>query len=72
MSRTLYIREAAQELGITQKALRARVARQTVPFRRWGGRIIFLTPELREYLEKLPGCRIDEALRNNRMRRGDR
>ena len=71
MSRTLYIPEAAQDLGITEKALRAKVDRRMVPFRRWGSRIVFLRGELEKYLDELPGCRIEEALENDRVRRGD-
>lgn len=70
-TKMLHIPEAAQELGITEKALRARVSRRVVPFRRWGSRIVFLRNELEKYLEELPGCQLDEALENDRMRRGD-
>lgn len=65
----LDVRSAAAFLGVTEKTLRARVARQTVPFRRLGGRVIFLKSELEAFLESLPGCDLTEALENVASRR---
>lgn len=49
-------------LGTTEKAIRARVDRRQLPFRRLGGRIIFLRSELMAFLDALPGCRPTETL----------
>ena len=49
---------------------RARVARRTVPFRRLGGRILFVRAELIRFMECLDGVKLDEALSNLRIRTG--
>jgi len=59
----------ACELGETEKALRAQVARGTIPHRRLGGRIIFLPDEVREFLNQLPGVTAQQALVNIAARR---
>jgi hypothetical protein len=63
---------AAELLGLTEKAVRARVARRCLPFRRWAGRIVFRRAELLEFVEKLDGVGLGEALANAsaRDRRG--
>lgn len=55
---------AATFLGDTEHAIRAQVARGLLPHRRRGGRIVFLRAELEEFLRRLPGVTLDEALRN--------
>lgn len=64
----LDVSAAALFLGITEKGLRARVARRMIPFKRWGGRVCFLRGELLDFLRSLDGCRVDEALQNGRER----
>ena len=66
---TLNVREAAEYLGWSEKMLRARLARRTVPFRRLGGRLLFRREELLLYLDQLDGCTLEEALFNQRQRR---
>lgn len=61
---------AAGFLGVTQKMLRARVTRGTLPFRRLGCRIIFIKSELEHFLEQLDGVTASEALDNARSRAG--
>ena len=65
----LDIATGAQFAGWTEKAMRARVGRGRVPYRRDGGRIIFLRDELETFLRRLPGVGVDEALKNERARR---
>ena len=60
----LDVKNAARLLGLTEKAVRARVARRQVPFRRLGGRVLFNRHELGQWLEKLDGCGVGEALTN--------
>jgi excisionase family DNA binding protein len=60
----LTIRDAADLLGFTEKAVRARVARQTIPFRRWGSRIYLRRSELSEFIRTLEGCEIGKATAN--------
>lgn len=58
----LSVKEAAAFLGMTQDALRARIKRRVVPFRRLGGRVMLLRSELEQYIARLPGVDTDEAL----------
>ena len=60
----LDIAQGAEFLGITQRALRARVARHQVPFRKMGGRVVFVRVELEKWIEALEGCDVKEALAN--------
>ena len=62
---------AAQFAGWIEKAMRARVERGRVPFKRDGGRIVFLQDELEAFLRGLPGVSVKEALENERAR-GDK
>jgi hypothetical protein len=64
------IRTTAIDLGITEKALRARVMRRLIPFRKWSGRICFLRSELEQFFSGLPGCPINEAIKNDQLRSG--
>jgi hypothetical protein len=69
---------AAALLGVTEKAIRARVERRLLPFRRWGGgprrggRLIFERAALLEFIAGLPGCSVGEALSNRAQRAGER
>ena len=65
----LDIAHGAAFLGVTQRALRARVARHQVPFRKMGGRVVFVRVELEEFVSSLDGCSITEALLNVRGER---
>ncbi len=53
-------------LGISDKALRGRVSRRQIPFRRLNGRIVFRTRDLEAWLDALPGVTVEEALENLR------
>lgn len=56
-------------LGISEKTLYSRVARGQIPYRRWGGRIIFIPREIEEFFSKLlTGVSIDQALKNEKSR----
>jgi hypothetical protein len=61
------VKGAATIIGITEKAVRARVARHQLPHRRLGrknSQILFNRAELTDFLDKLDGCRLGEALAN--------
>jgi hypothetical protein len=45
------------------------IERRLIPFRRLGGRIVFLRSELDAWLQALPGCAPGEARRNAEERR---
>lgn len=62
--------EAATLLGMTPKAIRQRVARRLLPFRRLGSRIVFLRSELVQFLAACPGCSVEEARVNADTRNG--
>ena len=55
---------------MTQKTIRARVDRGLLPYRKWGGRIVFIRSEIEEFFQNLPGRSADEALRNQVERQG--
>lgn len=57
---------AAGFFGGSEKTVRSHVARRTIPFRRWGGRVVFLREELVAYFQALEGCGVEEALKNAR------
>ena len=61
---------AALLLGITDKTIRARRARGLIPFRKWGGRVVFLRSELLQLLKDPPGCSIEEVVENVKRRQG--
>jgi hypothetical protein len=64
----LDIASAANFLGFPEKALRARVERRLIPFRRLQGRIVFLRAELEAFIAAQAGCSLEEALGNIRAR----
>jgi hypothetical protein len=59
---------AAYFLGTTPKAVRTKVERRLIPFRRCVGRIVFLRHELESFMNALEGCPLDEALANVKER----
>jgi excisionase family DNA binding protein len=60
--RYVTLAEAAVYLGRTQKALRKLVERRAVPFRRAGRRLVFDLHELDQWVGRLPGVALEEAL----------
>ena len=66
----LDVTAVAELLGVSEHTIRARQSRQQIPYRKWGGRIIFLRAEVMRYLEQLDGVSIEEALENEKARRG--
>jgi hypothetical protein len=68
----LDITATAALLGTSAHTIRARAARGLLPHRRWAGRIVFLRREVLEFLTKLDGCTLAEALANVATRTGGR
>jgi hypothetical protein len=60
----LDVHGAARLTGDTEKGIRAKIARGILPYRRLGGRVVFLRAELLAFLERLPGVRLEDALAN--------
>jgi hypothetical protein len=57
-------------LGTSEGKIRSAVARGLLPYRRWGGRIVFLTAEVEDFLGRLPGVSVDDAVANVQARQG--
>ena len=62
----------AAMIGGTEKCARARVARGLLPYRKWGGRVIFIKSEILSFLSKLEGVSVDQALTNVAARNGEK
>lgn len=58
----LKVVETAEFLGITEKAVRRRIERGELPYRRWGRRLLISAVELEAFLAGLPGRTVDEAI----------
>jgi hypothetical protein len=66
----LDVSAAAALLGVSVRCVRARVSRRLLPFKRFGSRIVFSRIELELFVAGLPGCSLDEAKDNARLRQG--
>ena len=66
----LDVRGASVFYGGTEKQTRGLVERRLIPFKRLGGRIIFLRSELEAWLSGLDGCTLDAARKNLEARHG--
>jgi len=64
----LDVTAVAELLGVSDDTIRARRTRQQIPYRKWGGRIIFIRSEVMRYLEALEGVSVEDALSNERAR----
>lgn len=62
MKKLLTVREAAAELGISERAYWLRIYRGQVPYRRWGRKVVVLAGELSTFIEGLPGATAEEAV----------
>lgn len=60
--------DAAAFYGCSEKALRSRVARGLIPYKKIGKRILFSREELTEFFKAQPGVSLEEALENVRNR----
>ena len=61
MKRLLTVREAAEELNITERAAWQRIYRHQLPHRRWGRKVVVPVAELEKFIESLPGVSAKEA-----------
>lgn len=62
MKKCFSVKETAEALGVTERAVWQRIARGQLPFRRWNRRVIIPTDELERFLATLPGCTAEEAI----------
>ena len=58
----LKVAETAEILGISEKAVRRRIERGELPYRRWGRRLLISAAEIASFLAALPGKTVDEAV----------
>jgi len=56
------VAEAAERLGISERATWQKIYRGMLPHRRWGKRVIILENELDEFLKTLPGPVLSDVL----------
>ncbi len=59
---------AATYFGGSRRTVENQVARKLIPFKRLGGRIIFLKTELNEFFSRLDGVSVEDAIRHNQER----
>lgn len=62
MKKYLTIAEAAPPLGLTEKAVRQKIFRGQLPYRKLGRRVLIPAEELEQFLAALPGTTADEAV----------
>jgi excisionase family DNA binding protein len=62
MTRYLTIEETAQRTGSTPKAIRNRIARRQLPYRKLGRRVLIPEEDLKIFFEALPGRTAQEAV----------
>lgn len=60
--RYLTIAEAAIVLSLSENAVRQRIFRRQLPFKKYGRRVLIPSEELERFLEKLPGYTAVEAM----------
>jgi excisionase family DNA binding protein len=58
----LTIAETASQLGLTEKALRQRIFRGQIPYRKLSRRVLIPVEELSKFLAALPGTTAAEAV----------
>lgn len=58
----LDVRGVAALWNTTERAIRKRVERGTIPFRRDGSRVVFFLDELERYRQGLEGVGVEEAI----------
>jgi excisionase family DNA binding protein len=61
----LPIKEIAEIYKWPEKSVYKNIERGRLPFRRLGGRILISIVDLNDFLHRLPGCSVDEALKAN-------
>jgi len=65
------VRACSELIGGTEDQIRSRAAHGLLPYRKWAGRVVFLRPEIMEFLEALPGVSLADARANAAARRGE-
>ena len=59
------VHSTAQDFfGGSEATVWSRKRRGMIPFRKYGGRVVFLRSELEQFFAQLPGVSVDEAIEN--------
>lgn len=61
MKKLLRVKEAAVELGISERAAWQRIYRNELPHRRWTSKVVIVASELEKFIATLPGLSAEEA-----------
>ena len=62
MKKYLRMPEAAEILGVSERAAWQRLYRGQLPHRRWGRRVMIDRDELEAFIRALPGTTVEEAI----------
>jgi len=64
---SLYLntKQCGELIGRSPGAVRNLVYRRKIPFRKPGGRLIFLKSEIEAWIESAPGVKLEEIKKNN-------
>jgi len=57
VKRLLTVREAAEELNMTERAAWQHIYRHQLPHCRWGRKVVVPAAELEKFIESLPGVK---------------
>ena len=60
MKEYLSTKECAELIGRSSGAVRNLVLRRRIPFRKPGGRLLFLRAEIEKWIERSPGIKIED------------
>jgi len=61
VKKLLSVKEAAAELGITERAAWQRIYRNELPHKRWSRKVVVVAGELETFINSLPGPSAKEA-----------
>jgi hypothetical protein len=62
VKKLLSVKEAAAELGITERAAWQRIYRNELPHRRWTSKVVIVASDLEKFIATLPGLSAEEAM----------
>jgi predicted DNA-binding transcriptional regulator AlpA len=60
VNKCLTIKQTAELIGRSEAAIRNLCMRHKIPFRKAGGRLIFLTQEIQDWIEKAEGVTLEQ------------
>jgi hypothetical protein len=61
VKKLLSVKEAAIELGISERACWQRIYKHELPHRRWTSKVVIVASELEKFIGTLPGLSAEEA-----------